>query len=622
MRFDPRFLKQHAKRLVTDPEVAIVELISNSSDAGANLVEIRWPRESGGKLSIQDNGTGMTHDEFVRIWETLAYNRRSEGREILFPSGNTESNSRKLYGRNGKGRFSLFCFDDEYEVDTVKDGKRSVFSVTRNSSGTDSPFTVVTKQQERVDDITAHRTSISAHTYHNHIPEERLVELIGTTFIADTSLRIHVNGRLIKMTDIVEAECHEVETPFGYIYIYVLDRSKTGRTGQQHGVAWHVNSKSVGRIEWRDPNRVVSIEVDGRTAEAKRYSFIVLADILEEFVTEDWTGFEICDETDTVLQLGGNFIQRLVSDLFTERRRSQKRKAMDKNRERLTILPESSKERVGDLVDGIQIEIPTVKQDVLNATVRVYAGMEQARTNYGLLYQLANASPDDIDTLYDILSMWSVQDAKIVLEELGKRLLLIRQLERIVDANADELHEIHPLFDRGLWIFGPEYESPYFKSNRWLSTVIRELIGDKEVEVERPQRRPDLVALEDSRLRLFSHDSFDDRGEVSGLDKVLILELKRDHLVLEDMRQAENYARAINKSGKVQSDTKILCIAVGSSLKSDTQPYQVGDNIFVEARDYPTVIAQAQARTFHLLRALEEAAGAESAALSGTNGNG
>ena len=573
-------------------------------------------------MLIKDNGTGMTHEEFVRIWETLAYNRRAEGQEIFFPAGNTESNSRKLFGKNGKGRFSLFCFDDQYEVDTVKDGEHSIFTVTRNNSPADSPFAVETKQQNRIDDFTAHRTSISAHTHYNYILEDRLVELIGTTFIADTSLRIQVNDRSIELTDIVDAECHEVETPFGSINIYILDRRKTGRTGQQHGVAWHVNGKAVGRIEWRDPNRVVSIEVDGRTAEAKRYSFIVLADILEDFVTDDWSRFEDCEVTDTVLQLGGEYVQKLVNDLFTERHLYQKRLAMDENRERLKMLPESSKERVGDLVDGIQIEIPTVKQDVLNATVRVYAGMEQARTNYGLLYQLANASPDDIDTLYDILSMWSVQDAKIVLEELGKRLLLIRQLERIVDANADELHEIHPLFDRGLWIFGPEYESPYFKSNRWLSTVIRELIGDKEVEVERPQRRPDLVALEDSRLRLFSHDSFDDRGEVSGLDKVLILELKRDHLVLEDMRQAENYARAINKSGKVQSDTKILCIAVGSSLKSDTQPYQVGDNIFVEARDYPTVIAQAQARTFHLLRALEEANGAESAALSGTNGNG
>ncbi len=607
MRFAPRFLKQHARRVVTNPEVAIVELISNCSDAGADLVEICWPSESGDKFSIQDNGTGMTHDEFVRIWETLAYNRRSEGKEILFPPGNTENKGRKLYGRNGKGRFSLFCFDDQYEVETVKNGERSVFSVIRNISGTNSPFTVETKHQDRIDDISAHKTLISARAYYNFILEERLVELIGTTFIADTSLRVHVNGRLIEMTDIVDMECYEVETQFGSIYVYKLDRSKSGRTGQQHGVAWHVNGKAVGRIGWRDPNRVVTIEVDGRTAEAKRYSFIVLADILEDFVTDDWTGFEICDETETVLQQGGEFIQKLVSDLFTERRRGQKRLAMDHIRGPLKILPESSKNRVGNLVDGLQVEIPTLKQDVLNATVRVYAGMEQARTGYGLLHQLANASPDDIDTWYQIISKWSAEDADIILEELGKRLFLIRQLEKIVNANADELHEIHPLFEQGLWIFGPEYESLHFRSNKWLSTILRELLGDEVVEVERPQRRPDLVALPDSRLRVFSHDSFDDRGEINGIDKVLIVELKSDEISLQDMRQVEDYARAISESGQLQPNTRIMCIAIGSRFSGDTRPITVGENIMVQARDYQTVIRQAHARTFHLHQKIQEA---------------
>ena len=615
MRFDPRFLEQHAKRLISDPEVAFVELISNCSDAGADLVEISWPRGQGEEFLIRDNGTGMTHDEFITIWETLAYNRRSAGKEILFPPGNAENKNRKLYGKNGKGRFSLFCFDDQYEVETVKDGQVSAFSVRRNSSGTNSPFTVDRIHPQRLEDTSTPGTLIAANVFYNHISYDRLVELIGTTFLADPSLQIQVNGRAIELTDVVEADCHEVDTPHGKIYIYVLDRSKTGRTGQQHGVAWHVNGKAVGRIAWRDPNRVVSIDVDGRTAEAKRHSFIVVADILEDFVSDDWTRFEITDETNTVLQIGGEFIQKLVSDLFTERHRTQKRLAMDYSRERLKILPQSSKERVEGLVDGLQVALPTVKQDVLNATVRVYANMEDARTGYGLLHKLAAASPDDIDTWFLILSRWSATDAKIVLEELGTRLFLIRQIEKIINANADELHEIHPLFDRGLWIFGPEFESPHFRSNKWLSTVVRELIGDNEIQVERPQRRPDLVALPDRRLRVFSRDSFDDDGEVDGVDKVLIIELKSSKVTLDDMRQVEDYARAIAASGQVADSTKILCYALGSEIAAGVGKNEANSQIIVQSRDYQTVIRQAQARTFFLMQTIAEATGVQSAAL-------
>ncbi len=39
---------------------------------------------------------------------------------------------RTAYGRNGKGRHSLFCFSDEYWVETWKNGISSLFSVKRS----------------------------------------------------------------------------------------------------------------------------------------------------------------------------------------------------------------------------------------------------------------------------------------------------------------------------------------------------------------------------------------------------------------------------------------------------------------------------------------------------------
>lgn len=74
---------------------------------------------------------------------------------------------------------------------------------------------------------------------------------------------------------------------------------------------------------------------------------------------------------------------------------------------------------------------------------------------------------------------------------------------------------------------GPEYESIQFTSNKSLATVIRKLIGDKEIISNIPKRRPDFIALPDSSIGIYSRDFFDERGEVQGLEKVLIIELKR-----------------------------------------------------------------------------------------------
>jgi hypothetical protein len=44
--FGPKFLHDHAGHIITDPLIALVELIANAYDAGASLVDIRWPNIS------------------------------------------------------------------------------------------------------------------------------------------------------------------------------------------------------------------------------------------------------------------------------------------------------------------------------------------------------------------------------------------------------------------------------------------------------------------------------------------------------------------------------------------------------------------------------------------------
>ena len=72
-RFGKGFLDDHAGRVISNPHIAIVELVANSWDAGARRVNITWP-DNGGDFEILDDGTGMTKDEFENIWPELNYN--------------------------------------------------------------------------------------------------------------------------------------------------------------------------------------------------------------------------------------------------------------------------------------------------------------------------------------------------------------------------------------------------------------------------------------------------------------------------------------------------------------------------------------------------------------------
>jgi len=74
-RFSEGFLDDHAGRVISNPHIAIVELVANSWDAGARRVDITWPDEEGGVFEIVDEGTGMTKEGFENVWPELNYNR-------------------------------------------------------------------------------------------------------------------------------------------------------------------------------------------------------------------------------------------------------------------------------------------------------------------------------------------------------------------------------------------------------------------------------------------------------------------------------------------------------------------------------------------------------------------
>jgi hypothetical protein len=229
--------------------------------------------------------------------------------------------------------------------------------------------------------------------------------------------------------------------------------------------------------------------------------------------------------------------------------------------------------------------------------------MEMSRTGYKLLQQLVQISPDDIDSLSAILDEWSVTEAKEVLSELHWRLEIIKKMEQIVeDKKTDELHDLQPLFERGLWIFSPEYEGVQFFSNKSLLTIVKSLF--KTSSVENPKDRPDFVFL--PNIGIYSSDQYNDEGMIVGLNKVLILELKRGGSVItnDELHQAEKYAFALQKSGKLEKSTKLICYVLGAKIECDRR--KIGDTIEILPLAYSTILRQANSRTFNLIERIKK----------------
>jgi hypothetical protein len=102
----------------------------------------------------------------------------------------------------------------------------------------------------------------------------------------------------------------------------------------------------------------------------------------------------------------------------------------------------------------------------------ILANLELSNSKYGLVQRLHQMKPGDLDELNQILVDWNVRSAKIALDEIQSRLKLIEELDlKLRDKNSDEVGDLQPLFDRSLWVFGPEFESLEFTSNKGMAAL-------------------------------------------------------------------------------------------------------------------------------------------------------
>lgn len=607
--FDPRFLETYAgERILKSPRTAIVELVANAWDAGATKVRIQWPDpELGGEFSIDDNGEGMTEEQFTHRWRTLAYNRLREQGATVDVAGRTKQPPRAVFGRNGIGRFAGFCFGTEYSVETWRDGKSVTYRVAR---GDDQPLKLA-----RVDggEKRGHGTRLFVTTPRStRLSADEARAEIGMRFLTDPNFNVELGGQKVELSHIEEGQLQrfQINVPdVGAIELIAIDVGDTDRTTRQHGVAWHVNGRLVGDFSWKSHGREDLI--DGRRIAAKRYTFIVKADCLGDTVNKDWTGF---DRENAAFTAAAEAVYERIDEFFLrvseDDRKDAVRKAREANRETVSRLSPREAEKWERFVEKAQVECPSLRGRDLLKLSTVLANLEAADSQYALLHKLGELSAAQLDDLHTILRDWTFDMAKAVLDEIQTRILLLNELKRKVeDTAADEVQELQPLFKKGLWIFGPEFETIEFTSNEGMTRVIQKLFG-KEIPATR--HRPDFAVLPDSTVGLYAYPRFDARdGAELGIDRLVIIELKKPGICIstEQKDQCWKYVRELIEKGLLFGDSRATCFPLGSHIDPVEIEARVERKGLVQIQplSYDTVITRAKSRMLKLYDRIKSA---------------
>jgi len=573
--FEEDYLVRSLGNLVNQPDVALTELVANAWDAGATEVNIFIPNEKGQKLTIADNGSGLTKKEFYSRWMKLSYNRlKHQGKLVEFPIGTKLK--RYAYGRNGIGRHGLLCFNSEYKVITNKEGIESTFILTTKSE--EQPFII---KSETFKQSTGTGTRLEVLVAKNLPDISMILDVISARFLHDPKFIVSINRQTIQLED-HQGLVESIPVSVGDMKfkINLIDSKKSRKSTLYQGIAIWQRGRLVGEPSWILGNIAV---LDGRSKEAKRYTVVVETTDLADFIKEDWTGFKKDDKLDAVYKCIDEVVHNLFSKIASENIEETTKQIKSQYKREYSELSPLGKYEFNEALEHISINNPSAKEESISLAIETVLNLEKTRSGHELLVKLSTLSGEDIDGLNKLLENWSIKDALTVLDEIDNRISVIEAIRKLAnDPTVDELHVLHPLVASARWIFGPEYDSPEYSSNSQLQTTVAKVFGkkiDKSV-FNNSRKRPDIVVMGNSTFSITGTTDFDHDTGLSSIKKILIIELKRGGFKLgrEERNQAVGYVEDFTSCGTIIGHPYINAFIVGETFSEKVQPIQSIEN--------------------------------------------
>lgn len=603
--FERNFIERTYPNIVSDMSIAFAELVANSWDAGATRVDITIPQKQGQQIIIEDNGSGMTDEEFRSRWMVIAYNRVDhQGEHIDFLAADNTKIRRIAYGRNGVGRHSLVCFDEYYAIETWKEGCLNRYEIA--VSGGNSAFSIEKHTQKPK---SGSGTKIMVNAI-KHFPDPAAISrTLGYKFMFDPQFEVYVNGAKVEYHSTLRPDKETtLSTQYGELSAAIYRIPDGEKSTSNNGIAIWVNWRLVGKPSWTVGDYKIE---DARRKFAIKHVVIVKADFLIDEISYDWTSFRKTEKVQEANKVLTAYLRKYRIEYYRGKTTEVRDEAVRTNKEVIRTLSIPAVYSLKQFFDTYLEQRPEVEADELNIIVSSLVNVLSNERGLSLLAKLSVMSDASLSDLDKILDEWSVSDIKTVLDEINSRIAVIDAIQKLCsDPRTDELHVLHPLISQARWLFGIEYDNPNYTFNRRLSTVVKELL-DGELKEETTinwNKRPDLVFASDHTVSATCTEEIDDNG-ISCVDKILIIELKKGGFQIgkSEIYQAEGYVESIYKGNKLNAKPRIKAYVIGDSVDSSTSIHKTQEDFGeVFAYTYDQLVRTAEKRLFHLKAKLEE----------------
>ena len=580
--------------LYSNVPAVLSEVVANSWDADATNVDIEIEND---KITITDDGDGMTRDDINDKYLMVGYERRKGQKEALTAEG------RSVMGRKGIGKLSLFSIANVVRVESVKGEEKNGFvmsvkaiedhikeekqtpyepvslpedNLTLNQRGTQIVLTDLKKRvyqtpsalQKRL----ARRFSIIGTDDFNVKINGKTVTITDRDYFHKMQFLWHFGDKSEKYAELCKRLDSQSEHRPGNIEVISEDGSKDER----YPVSGWIGTVHIPKDlkDGRENLNKIVVMVRGKLAqediledfpEGRIYTKYLMGEIHADFLDIDKmpdiatsNRQEIIKDDDRYKALQ-EWVDRELKNIANQWTELRHKDAIKDARQTPAI---------AEWLDGLREDRRRLAHDMFGKINRLIMENEEDRTEIykqsvlifeklkykGLLDKLDQVSAENFPALTQIFSGLDEIEAYLYYEIVQERLRIIRKLhEHVADDDKEKVIQKY-LYDH-LWLLDPSWD-------RATETPLME---------QNVQREFDNL---DARLSLTAKEErgrFDIKYKMTS-GKHVIIELKRASRILSHtnlLDQVEKYGDALRqliRASDKNEPVEIVCI-VGKPLE-------------------------------------------------------
>lgn len=579
LKFDPNTIEHLGISLYSKLPSVLSELVSNSWDADAEIVKIDFiDKDDIKEISYSDDGEGMTFQELQDKYLVIGRNRRTQT-----PQKTTRG--RKVIGKKGLGKLSVFGICDVIEVISVKNGLENHFSMdlieikdskeqsylpkiikkdepTKAESGT----ILKLKKIRRKSAFELEKIALSLSKKFLIFDKMKTLLLINGTNQTPVTNDLKFKELNIEFTwgfpdkkfddtyefwDKVEGSIYTLETPVKDTEmrgLYLTSRGKIVNTAEFYGA--------------RDNDQFHSyvtgyLEVD------------FIDDFHEDVISTDRLSLNWENEKTRDLQ---NYLQILIRKIGGEWRnkRSVAKKDLIKVNKSLDIddwqskLPTYERELSNRIIEPI-LENSNIDIDESSEIIGNVIDKFDNQTYKEYASKIADISkPEDIPTLLKLMDDWKAIEAKEIKGLAYARIEVIKQFERYLNTNTREVPTLHNFFKKFSWLLDPRILE--FRDEVTYSTLLKESFPDQDLDEK--NRRIDFLCS-------------------NALGEILyVIEIKRSLYKVDEkaIEQAYKYGTFLkNKYASTTGFSKVVCYIVGGEKHSEDYNFKAKEETYMRS---------------------------------------